>query len=93
MRPEKTVVMMGVLLIFALAMAAILSGCGTTIENQYTITGDRNSFRCDSTAGMDKTVNPSIGASVSATAAASQQGSASNSGSSEAQAIGDGEQP
>jgi hypothetical protein len=73
--------------IFAnLVLAALLGGCGTTIKNQYTVTGDRNTFRCDSAAGQDKVISPSLGASMSATAAASQQGDATNSGSSESSA-------
>jgi len=74
-------------MILAVVILLALSGCGTTIENQYTITGNSNSFRCDSTAGLEKTITPSIGASVSATAAASQHGDASNSGSSESSAL------
>lgn len=68
-------------------LATMLSACGTTVSNQYTITGDRNSFKCDSVAAPLKTVDTSLGASVAATAAASQQGPATNSGSSEAQAV------
>lgn len=71
-----------------LALAAGLAGCGTTIKNVYTVTGDGNHFECASTAGQDKTVDSRLGASVSATAAASQQGAATNSGASESSAIG-----
>lgn len=75
----------------ALMMLALgLAGCGTTIENQYTVTGNSNHFECASTAGQDKTVDSRLGASVSATAAASQQGDAHNSGASQASAMGDG---
>ena len=74
-----------------LAMAVSLAGCGTTIKNVYTVTGDGNRFECASTAGQDKTVDSRLGASVSATAAASQQGAATNSGSSKASAMGDGQ--
>ena len=66
-----------------LALATAIAGCGTTIKNVYTVTGDSNRFECASTAGQDKTVDSRLGASVSATAAASQQGAATNSGSSE----------
>ena len=71
-----------------LMLAVVMAGCGTTIKNVYTVTGNSNHFECASTAGQDKTVDSSLGASVSATAAASQQGAATNSGSSESSAIG-----
>lgn len=76
--------------LFALMALAIgLVGCGTTIKNVYTVTGDSNHFECASTAGQDKTVDSRLGASVSATAAASQQGAATNSGSSKSTATGE----
>jgi len=64
-------------------IALSLAGCGTTINNQYTVNGDRNTFRCDSVASPLKTVETSLGAAVSATAALSQAGPAQNSGESE----------
>ena len=71
-----------------MALAASLVGCGTTIKNEYTVTGNSNHFECASTAGLEKTVDSRLGASVSATAAASQQGAATNSGASESSAMG-----
>lgn len=73
-----------------MALVIGLVGCGTTIKNEYTVTGNSNHFECASTAGLEKTVDSRLGASVSATAAASQQGDATNSGSSESSAMGDG---
>ena len=73
-----------------MALAIGLAGCGTTIKNEYTVTGNSNHFECASTAGLEKTVDSRLGASVSATAAASQQGDAQNSGASQASAMGDG---
>lgn len=73
-----------------MVLALGLAGCGTTIKNEYTVTGNSNRFECASTAGLEKTVDSRLGASVSATAAASQQGSATNSGPSQSSAMGDG---
>lgn len=70
-------------------LAALLSGCGTTIKNEYTVTGNSNTFHCDSTAGQDKTVDSRLGVSAAATAAASQNGDASNNGAADAHAVGD----
>lgn len=79
---KKAIVL--VVLVFGMA------GCGTTIKNEYTVTGNSNHFECASTAGQEKTVDSRLGASVAASAAASQQGGAQNSGAPQASAMGDG---
>ena len=52
--------------IAALFLLFLLAGC-TTIENQYTVTGDANRFSCDSTAAPIKTITPTISAAASQT--------------------------
>lgn len=71
----------------ALLVLLALTSCGTTIKNQYTVTGNSNRFDCASTAGQDKTVDSRLGVSAAATAAASQQGSATNGGASQAEGV------
>lgn len=78
-----------ILLLASSLIVCALASCGTTIKNQYTVSGNGNTFRCDSAAGQDKQIESSLGAAVSATAAASQQGPATNSGSSASQAVGE----
>lgn len=74
--------------ILAVPILLALTSCGTTIKNQYTVTGNSNRFDCASTAGQDKTVDSRLGVSAAATAAASQQGDATNGGSSQAEGVG-----
>lgn len=72
-----------------LMLAVVMAGCGPTIKNVYTVTGDGNHLECASTASPEKTVDSRLGASASASAAVSQQGAATNSGSSESTATGE----